>query len=155
VRWAARVAMVAPWIALWYSDHLGTIWAVLIGAVVMLMCLVQDASRSPRTPQYEIMIRASLTFWLPLIFFWWLLEGSWDAFWLISYGCYFGVGWFLWVLSIVALVLESRSDPAYDQWRNAGGHPVWDGTLMFPFWNPDSEFVRCGGIPGKGGTGTQ
>jgi len=129
--------MVFPFLGLWIEGAIGLTTFLVIAAVIGIVCSIQSATRSNRTPIYEIVGRAVLTAYIPWMVIWFgILErvmGFWEATWLCFFGAYILLG-----VGYVIVTLGCSAVGATQMAKAEGYHPYWD-TLP-PIWNPHSVY---------------
>jgi hypothetical protein len=128
--------MVFPFFGLWKEGILSGFWFVMTTIAILLVCLVQTATRSDRTPIYEIVTRMVLTAYLPFLVFWWVVGIEVDmTFWEVTWYSFFGVailvaiGYVVVMTGMAALGMSGAASAT-------GHHAYWDSLPAM--WNPHS-----------------
>lgn len=133
-----------PVIGLWQTGAITFSMMFMIGVGWAILCLYQAGSRGRRTTQYEILCRLFLTAWLPGLVFAYALRLS---MWTTTTVCLFAIfmvvvfRWLVFRIGDIAL----SNDADLQRLKQSGYSFFWD--TFPPPWNPDSQFVRAGGLP--------
>lgn len=154
----ARALLVLSVFGLWREGCMSFFWLLCMSVAAWTWLTMLDGNRSPhRTPISVILARIFGGIWI-LCF---VLLNTWDdasgsqywTFWRIS-GCALTatvviVAWY-WFLSWRETQMV-KDDPQYLRWKATGGHYFFDSLPRVV--NPDSDFIRQGGIPEPDYTG--